>query len=193
MEQTQSKKRLGALPLALCGLFTALVAIGAFLQIPVPYFDYFTLQFFFVVLAGMLLGRSYGALSVGVYVLLGLAGVPIFAAGGGIGYVVRPSFGYLLGFIAAAFVTGWLTQRSKTKSFAACLGAALGGFAATYLIGLTYKYIILNFVSGTPATWLVVLLSCFPLDMPGDLLLCAAAAFVGSRMHKALKGRLPSC
>ena len=141
----------------------------------------------------MLLGRSYGALSVGVYVLLGLAGVPIFAAGGGIGYVIRPSFGYLLGFIAAAFVTGWLTQRSKTKSFAACLGAALGGFAATYLIGLTYKYIILNFVSGTPATWLVVLLSCFPLDMPGDLLLCAAAAFVGSRMHKALKGRLPSC
>ena len=193
MEQTQSKKRLGALPLALCGLFTALVAIGAFLQIPVPYFDYFTLQFFFVVLAGMLLGRSYGALSVGVYVLLGLAGVPIFAAGGGIGYVIRPSFGYLLGFIAAAFVTGWLTQRSKTKSFDACLGAALGGFAATYLIGLTYKYIILNFVSGTPATWLVVLLSCFPLDMPGDLLLCAAAAFVGSRMHKALKGRLPSC
>ena len=107
--------------------------------------------------------------------------------------MIRPSFGYLLGFIAAAFVTGWLTQRSKTKSFAACLGAALGGFAATYLIGLTYKYIILNFVSGTPATWLVVLLSCFPLDMPGDLLLCAAAAFVGSRMHKALKGRLPSC
>ena len=53
MEQTQSKKRLGALPLALCGLFTALVAIGAFLQIPVPYFDYFTLQFLFVVLAGM--------------------------------------------------------------------------------------------------------------------------------------------
>ena len=92
MEQTQSKKRLGALPLALCGLFTALVAIGAFLQIPVPYFDYFTLQFFFVVLAGMLLGRSYGALSVGGYVLLGLAGVPIFAAGGGIGYVISNCF-----------------------------------------------------------------------------------------------------
>ena len=61
MEQTQSKKRLGALPLALCGLFTALVAIGAFLQIPVPYFDYFTLQFLFVLLAGMALGSKMGA------------------------------------------------------------------------------------------------------------------------------------
>lgn len=193
MEQTKSKRRLTALQLALCGLFTALVAIGAFIQIPVPYFDYFTLQFFFVLLSGMLLGKSYGALSVGIYVLLGLAGVPIFAAGGGIGYVIRPSFGYLLGFIAAAFVTGFLAERLKSKSFSSYLAAALGGFVVTYAIGLTYKYCILNFVSDTPATWAMVFLSCFPLDMPGDLLLCVAAAFVGSRMNKALKGRLPSC
>lgn len=193
MEQTKSKRRLTALQLALCGLFTALVAIGAFIQIPVPYFDYFTLQFFFVLLSGMLLGKSYGALSVGIYVLLGLAGVPIFAAGGGIGYVIRPSFGYLLGFIVAAFVTGFLAERLKSKSFSSYLVAALGGFVVTYAIGLTYKYCILNFVSDTPATWAMVFLSCFPLDMPGDLLLCAAAAFVGSRMNKALKGRLSSC
>lgn len=49
--------------LAFGGLFTALVAAGAFIQIPVPYLDYFTLQFFFVLLAGMILGAKRGAVS----------------------------------------------------------------------------------------------------------------------------------
>ena len=88
--------------MVLCGMFTALVAAGAFIQIPVPYMDYFTLQFFFVLLAGIVLGGKIGAVAVGVYVLLGLLGVPIFAAGGGIGCVLRASFGYLVGFIVTA-------------------------------------------------------------------------------------------
>ena len=56
--------------MVLCGMFAALVAIGAFIQIPVPYMDYFTLQFFFVLLAGLILGADKGAISVGCYVLL---------------------------------------------------------------------------------------------------------------------------
>ena len=95
-------KKLSTVSMVLCGMFAALVAIGAFIQIPVPYMDYFTLQFFFVLLAGLILGADKGAISVGCYVLLGLVGVPIFAAGGGIGYIFRPSFGYLVGFIVSA-------------------------------------------------------------------------------------------
>ena len=59
--------------MVLCGMFAALVAIGAFIQIPVPYMDYFTLQFFFVLLAGLILGADKGAISVGCYVLLDLS------------------------------------------------------------------------------------------------------------------------
>lgn len=77
----KSSRRLSTVHLALCALFTALVAVGAFIQIPVPFMDYFTLQFFFVVLAGMLLGPRLGALSVAVYVALGLIGVPILRGG----------------------------------------------------------------------------------------------------------------
>ncbi|MCB5624660.1 biotin transporter BioY, partial [Bifidobacterium animalis] len=66
--------------------------------------DYFTLQFFFVLLAGILLGPKLGALAVLLYVVIGLLGLPIFAAGGGLAYIVRPSFGYLIGFIAGAYV-----------------------------------------------------------------------------------------
>ena len=88
METTMTKTR----SMVQCALFAALVAIGAFIQIPVPYMDYFTLQFLFVLLAGMLLGSARGALSVSVYVLVGLVGFPVFAAGGGIQYIFRPSF-----------------------------------------------------------------------------------------------------
>ncbi|MDO5538885.1 MAG: biotin transporter BioY [Eubacteriales bacterium] len=183
METTIGKK-LSTKNLVLCGMFTALVAIGAFIQVPVPYMDYFTLQFFFVLLAGLILGGKMGAMSVGCYVLLGLVGLPVFAAGGGIGYVVRPSFGYLLGFIATAFVTGILSEKLKTNYrnyFLACLA----GFVVTYGIGIVYKYMILNFYANTPAAWTVIFLSCFPLDMPGDFILCILAAGVGIRLKKA--------
>ena len=72
--------------LTLCGLFTALVAIGAFIQITIPVQPlpmHFTLQFYFALLAGFILGGKHGSLSVGIYLLIGLCGVPIFAAGGG--------------------------------------------------------------------------------------------------------------
>ena len=169
--------------MVLCGMFAALVAIGAFIQIPVPYMDYFTLQFFFVLLAGLILGADKGAISVGCYVLLGLVGVPIFAAGGGIGYIFRPSFGYLVGFIVSAYVTGKVCEKLKA-SYKNYLLACLAGFVVTYAIGIVYKFIILNFYAHTPATLGVIFLSCFPLDMPGDFVLCLLAAGVGLRMRK---------
>lgn len=184
MEQTAG--RMSTKTMVLCAMFTALVAAGAFIQIPVPYMDYFTLQFFFVLLAGIILGGKRGALAVCCYVLLGLAGVPIFAAGGGIGYVFRPSFGYLSGFIATAFVTGTICEKKKhtyKNYFAACLA----GFAVTYIIGIAYKYMILNFYADTPATWFVIIASCFPLDMPGDFVLCILASGAGLKLNKIMK------
>lgn len=188
--ETVTAKKISTKNLVLCGMFTALTAIGAFIQVPVPYMDYFTLQFFFVLLAGLVLGAGKGALAVGSYVLLGLVGFPVFAAGGGIGYVLRPSFGYLLGFIAAAYATGILSERlrnSPKNYFFACLA----GFAVTYTIGIVYKYMILNFYADTPATWAAVLISCFPLDMPGDFILCILASGTGYRLKKAGFDGLP--
>ena len=177
-------KKLSTVSMVLCGMFAALVAIGAFIQIPVPYMDYFTLQFFFVLLAGLILGADKGAISVGCYVLLGLVGVPIFAAGGGIGYIFRPSFGYLVGFIVSAYVTGKVCEKLKA-SYKNYLLACLAGFVVTYVIGIVYKFIILNFYAHTSATLGVIFLSCFPLDMPGDFVLCLLAAGVGLRMRKS--------
>ncbi len=171
--------------MTLCALFTALIAIGAFIQIPVPYMDYFTLQFLFVLLAGLLLGGRLGALSVCVYVLIGLVGIPIFAAGGGLSYVARPTFGYLIGFIAAAFVTGSLSKTEK-PSFIRDFLACLAGFAVTYAIGLLYKYLMLNVALNTPTSFWIVFASCFPLDMPGDFVLCIFAAVLARYLKKPI-------
>ena len=65
-----------------CSLFTALIAVGAFIKIPIPVVP-FTLQFLFTTLAGLLLGSKMGAVSVIAYMVLGLVGLPIFSEGGG--------------------------------------------------------------------------------------------------------------
>ena len=78
----------------LCAMFVALIAVGAFIKVPIPVVP-FTLQYLFTMLAGLLLGGKKGSLAVGIYILLGLIGLPIFAQGGGIGYIFQPSFGYI--------------------------------------------------------------------------------------------------
>lgn len=171
----------------LCALFTALIAVSAFLKIPIPLMDYFTLQFLFVLLAGMLLGPVLGALSVGVYVAIGLVGFPIFAAGGGIQYVFRPSFGYLLGFIAAAGAVGLLCQRIKKQGFWQYLFIALLGMVITYAIGFTYKYMILNFYLDQATSVGAVVLASLSLDIPGDIVLCIASALLVKRLRRAAR------
>lgn len=175
-------KKITTLELVLCGLFAALTAVGAFIQVPVPGMDYFTLQFFFVLMAGMLLGSKLGAISVAAYVFIGLVGVPIFAAGGGITYVLRPSFGYLLGFIVTAFVAGKLVEVLKFEGIKKYLIAAFAGLVVCYVIGLTYKYFMLNFYVGEKTPVWLVFLDCFPLDLPGDIFLSILASICGKRL-----------
>ena len=93
-----------------CGLFTALIAIGAFIKIPVPVVP-FTLQFLFTMLAGLLLGSKRGMASVVAYMVLGLIGLPIFSEGGGFWYILKPSLGYIIGFAIGTFVTGLMAER----------------------------------------------------------------------------------
>jgi len=168
--------------LVLIAVMAALSAAGAFIRIPVPLVP-FTLQTLFCVLSGILLGPKRGAVAQAVYVLIGLAGVPVFTQGGGFMYVLKPSFGYLLGFIAGAYVAGFVYERLElgggyAKMFAACLA----GLAPIYLIGVPYLYIICRFYLGMtngPATVGGVLISGFLMFIPGDAASCALVSFAG--------------
>ena len=114
----------------LCGMFVALIAAGAFIKIPIPVIP-FTLQYLFTMMAGLLLGPKKGCLAVLIYILLGLMGLPIFAQGGGIGYLVQPSFGYLAGFAAGAYVTGFLAEAEKYPGIRRLLAASSGAQQST--------------------------------------------------------------
>ena len=116
---------MSARKLVYTALLAALTAVGAFIRIPIG-ISVITLQFLFTAMAGVLLGPGGGALSQGVYVALGLEGLPIFTAGGGFGYVLQPSFGFLLGLIPAAAVIGGLSRRSSSPvRLALACGAGL--------------------------------------------------------------------
>ena len=114
--------------LILSALFVALIAVGAFIRIPLPAVP-FTLQYPMTMLAGLLLGGKRGCLAVCAYIVLGLMGLPIFASGSsGVGYALQPSFGYILGFALGALLTGSIARGTPNPSWKRLLAAAaLGG------------------------------------------------------------------
>ncbi|MDY6038329.1 MAG: biotin transporter BioY [Eubacterium sp.] len=169
--------------LAMAALFTALVAVGAFIKIPMPFMDYFTLQFFFVILSGIVLGSKLGALSLSLYLILGLVGVPVFAGGGGFNYVLMPTFGYIISFIFASYAIGYITERGK-PSLKRYFSATLVGFVLIYAIGITYKLLILLCYIHTDKAVSVILLSSLSIQMPFDIFLCFVVANVGLRLRK---------
>jgi biotin transport system substrate-specific component len=174
--------------LALCGLFAALIGAGAFLRIPLPLIPV-TLQTLMVSLAGLLLGARRGALSAAVYVALGLLGLPIFTGGGGLTYVFHPTFGYLLGFIGGACVTGRVAHAVPAPSFRRLFCACLAGLAVVYAAGVPYLWLISRVYLGRDVTVGAVLLSGFLLTVPGDILLSVPAVYAAKRLAP-VTGRL---
>lgn len=179
------KQRVKTRDLILCALFTALTAIGAFIRIPVPVVP-FTLQFLFTMLAGLLLGGRMGAISVGLYAILGLIGLPIFAEGGGFGYFLKPSFGYIIGFIIGSYVTGKLADKPGKLTFKKLLAANFIGLLIVYAAGMIYYYIICNYVIATPIGFWPLFLYCFLLAVPGDIALCFLAAVLAKHLKPIL-------
>lgn len=173
---TKKKEILSTKSMILSALFVALIAIGAFIKVPVPVCP-FTLQLLFTTLAGLLLGANLGFVSVCVYIIIGLIGIPIFTEGGGLGYIFQPTFGYLIGFAFGAYVAGYLTQNRTKLSFIYLLCVNFLNLLIVYAFGMVYVYI---------GIWPVVLY-CFLLAVPGDIVLCILAAILGKKLIPNLK------
>lgn len=172
--------------LLLCALFSALIAIGAFIKIPVPVVP-FTLQFLFTTLAGLLLGSKLGFISVSVYIVLGLVGLPVFTQGGGIGYLLQPTFGYIIGFAFGAYITGLIVEKTKKRTFLTYLTACFAGLFVVYLLGMLYYYIIANYFIGSPIGVWSLFLYCFILAVPGDILICFLCSILSKRLIPLLR------
>lgn len=170
-------------PLILSALLAALTAVGAFLRIPLPP-SAVTLQFFFTAMAGLLLGPKYGALSQLIYVALGLIGLPVFTMGGGLGCVLQPTFGFLLGLAPAAWLIGLLT-RNDASAHRVVL-ACIAGLALLYAVGLPYMGLLLNAYLGQKWTLGQVIARGMLLFLPGDSLKIIVCALLAPRLRRSL-------
>lgn len=168
--------------LALALGMACLTGLVAQLRIPLPWSPVpITGQTFAVLLAGVLLGRWWGGISQAFYIGLGALGVPWFAGwSGGIGVLLGPTGGYIYGFILAALLMGWFTERYvRSRSFLTMLGLMLvANFGLIHGPGLLQLGMWLKLVQGKAFTlWQLLSMGTIPF-IPGDVTKAAAAAAI---------------
>ncbi|MBM7856040.1 biotin transport system substrate-specific component [Desulfohalotomaculum tongense] len=151
----------------------------------------FSLLPFIVILTGGILGARLGAWSMAVYIMMGLAGLPVFATEpfGGVTYVLKPTFGFVLAYVPAAFVTGFIIGKRKNAGWLTYGLAMLLGMFVIYLFGLPYLYYITNIYLGKALTVKMMLAGMKPF-MVLDVLKAAAAAVVAKLVVRRLSGVL---
>jgi len=171
--------KLKTLDIITIALFSALTAIGAYIYIPLPFSEVpITLQTMFTYLAGAILGGYLGALSQLIYLLIGVAGLPIFAGGGsGLSVLIGPSGGYLIGFIMAAFVIGEL--KKIKRGFVWLFICLVVGTSIIYILGVVQ---LMNWakISVNQAIVIGVLPFIF-----GDLIKILLATYLTQHIEKA--------
>jgi biotin transport system substrate-specific component len=161
----------GVLAAVLCILGPFAVPIG-----PVP----ISLATFGVILSAYVLGPKFGALSVGVYIILGALGLPVFAgASGGIGKIIGATGGYLVAYLALAFFTGLFVKKFPDKIPLHVVGALIGTMVL-YALGTAWFIFLTKYTLGK------ALAVCVLPFLPGDAIKVAAAVSMGAVLRKKL-------
>lgn len=166
---------------ALVGLFAALTVICAWISIPVGPVPV-TLQTFAVFLGAALLGPKRGTLAVGVYILLGVVGLPVFSGFKGLNPL---TFGYVLGFLPLGLMTAAAERLFPGRKLALPLGMALG-LLACYLIGTVWFWYVMHFRGTAYGFGKILSLCVVPFILP-DLLKLAAAWLLARKLGKYVK------
>lgn len=166
---------------SLAALFSALLCLSAWISIPtvIP----FTFQTMVVATAGALLGAKKGTLSVLIYLLLGVFGIPVFAGfKSGIGVILGPTGGFTFGFLAFAAITGMLCKkRSGLLGIAASMVVGLG---ACYIIGsIWYAFI---YSKNIESVWAAIMTCVLPFIIPDAIKISVAAVLV-KKLKKIIK------
>ena len=175
-----SKSKAALLDLVFIALFAAVITVCAQIQIPfgqVP----FTLQTLGIFIASSLLGWKRGTISVLVYVLLGLVGVPVFAGfSGGVGVLFGPTGGYIIGFIFTAFIVGLMTEKLGKKLWVEIV-AMVAGLVVCYAFGTVW------FMIQMKMGILESLLMCVVPYLIADGLKIAFSAVLVNRLDKVIR------
>ena len=178
--KTESKLLTLVKDIILILLFTILTGVFAKIKIeigPVP----ITFQTLAVLLSGALLGSFKGAMSQLTYLVFGLAGIPWFSRGGGFSYLFSPTFGYILGFVFAAFFVGFLCEKGWNKNLKRAILIMVSGNTILYLPGLFWLAKFIGFGK-------VLAVGFFPFLL-GDILKILLAGSILPFGYKLLKGQ----
>jgi len=168
--------------LAFIALMAALMAVCAWITVPFSLVP-FTLQTFAVFLALALLGGRRGTVAILLYLCLGLVGLPVFSGfRGGVGALIGPTGGYLLGFVATGLLYWALTARFGTGPLPQVAGLVLG-LAACYAFGTLW---FVRVYTEPTTVWAALGMCVFPF-LPVDLIKLALALLVARRVGKAVK------
>ena len=171
--------------MVLASLMAALAAVGAFIHVPIGPVP-IVLTNLFVLLAGLLLGSRWGLASIGLYLLVGAMGIPVFAGGrGGIAHFLGPTGGYLFGFALAAWITGFISERSRHLFFLDILAVIVGGLCI-YALGIPWLKAV------THMSWNKTLLVGMVPFLIGDALKAAAAVVLARAVRPMLNRQAES-
>ncbi|MDR1598930.1 MAG: biotin transporter BioY [Oscillospiraceae bacterium] len=183
-----ARKPFPAIRITRVALAAALVVVAAFARFPLGFVPVmFTAQVYMVLTVGLLLGAKDGAAALAVYLLVGLAGVPVFTRGGGLGALATPEGGYLVGFIASAFAAGWVGGLTLGRKPYWTLIAALAGVAACYAVALPY-IAALQALLGSPVAAGKLLTAYCLAFLPLDIVKAVMAALTARGLRKAAPG-----
>lgn len=167
----------------LASLMAALTAVGAQIRIPmlpVP----FTLQTLFVLLAGNLIGPNWGAVSMLIYLAMGLIGLPVFAGTSGLGIIFTPTFGYLISFPICAYWVGKSVSkiRANNRYFTKAMITNLGGQLWIFGFGVVYLWLISNLYLENRLSISNAVFAGFVVFIPSMIIKAIIAAWITNHM-----------
>ena len=182
------KRRRYILGIATSGTFIALMIVSAFISIPITPSVAFTLQCLVTNMCCLLLGKKWGTCSVILYIVLGLLGLPIFAGGGGgFAYVLKPSFGFLIGMAVGGFFAAWFREKVGKNNFTTYLLASLIDMAIWDIIGVAYGAgIMYGYMHASTGVWQFFMMFLIPF-IPIDIVKCVISALLCPKLSKFSK------
>lgn len=131
-------------------LGTVALTVAAKIQVPV-WPVHITLQSMVVAILAGALGWRLGVATVALYIAQGLAGLPVFSTGGGIGYIFSPSFGFIVGWLPMAFIAGLVAEKAKGRILPMALGF-LAADAVSFAFGFAWLMVVANMILGSGGT-----------------------------------------
>ncbi|MDN6193974.1 MAG: biotin transporter BioY [Alkalibacterium sp.] len=175
-------KKINTKDLTQIAISTTLLAIASLVIIPIGFVP-ITLQVVLFLLIPAILGPVKGIMAIGIYMLAGLLGFPVFAGGaGGIGQLLSPSFGYILGAIPVGLFIGKGINKMTTKIQNGLI--MLVGVFILYVIGIAYQYGLLNIVLDTPVKLGAILTTNLTVFLPIDTLKVLVSVLIYERLKK---------